>query len=193
MKIYLLFAILFFVLLYNNEIRENLSVLFSPLSNSELEYDPKIWNKKENNIQKYNNCYAYATNDLRTDRNRKPHPGHLSGIESDEFDYTCPTMEKYVFTDYPDAYKIDYDKPCKCNYFKAFMTVDPKNDFHLYRQDANGYWSHKPGSREVTNIDATGNYIINPEKADREYKKYNYEDSCFFFCVPHNEQNKKDC
>jgi hypothetical protein len=190
---YYYFVVLIFVLFYRRDIKETLVMILSPLSNSELSYNPTRWNKKDDNIQKYNNCYAYATNDLRKDRTRKPHPGNLSGTETNEKDYLCPTMNKYLLEDHPGAYKVDFNEPCKCNYFKAHLVVDPKTDFHLYRQDSNGYWSHKPGSRKVTNTDASGNYIMNPEMADREYKKFNYTDSCMFFCMPHNEQNKKSC
>lgn len=188
-----LLMILILVVSLQREVKELLTLILSPLSKSELDYDPSRWNKKEHNIQKYNNCYAYATNDLRKDRHKKPHPGHLSGSDSGEEDYLCPIMKQYVFEDYPDAYPISFDKPCKCNYYKVFLTVDPKNDFHLYRQDSNGFWSHKPGSRKVTNVDASGNYISNPEMADREYKRFNYSDGCMFFCMPHNEENKKSC
>lgn len=192
MYLYLLFIIIF-ILIIRGDIKENLIKMISPLSNSELKYNPKMWNRKEDDIQKYNNCYAYATNNLKRNRKKKPHPGYISGYNSGEKDYTCPTMNKYILQDYPSAYKIDFNTPCKCNYFKSYLTVDPNNDFHLYRQDSDGYWSHKPGSREVTNLDASGNYIMNPEIADREYSKFNYKDSCMFFCMPHSEENKKEC
>lgn len=190
---YLLLIILISVLFFHRDIKENLTMILSPLSKSELSYDPKRWNRSEDKIQKYNNCYAYATNDLEINRHKKPHPGHKSGIDSGEQDYQCPIMNKYVFMDYPDAYKTDFETPCKCNHYKVYLTVDPKNDFHLYRQDSNGFWSHKPGSRKVTNIDASGNYITNPGTADREYKSFNYSDGCMYFCVPRKNEFKKDC
>lgn len=39
------------------------------------------------------------------------------------------------------------------------MTSD--NDYHWYRKDSNGYWSHKPGVTPVVNTDASGNLIKN--------------------------------
>lgn len=156
----------------------------SPVSNYEPTYEPDLWNNKEDNIKKYNNCYSYMTNQLEKNREKKLHPGELSGKSSTKEDYTCQGMERYILKDFPKAYKISYEKPCDKNYHKGYLTVDPKKDFHFYRQDANGYWSHKPGSGKVSDLDASGNYIYNPEKADRTYKRFDYKDSCMFFCVP---------
>jgi hypothetical protein len=45
------------------------------------------------------------------------------------------------------------------------------------------YWSHKPGSSDVTNLDASGNKIKNPLLSDRNFKHRNYYKPCFFACV----------
>src|SRR3989344_5193618 len=111
MYLYLLFIIIF-ILIIRGDIKENLIKMISPLSNSELKYNPKMWNRKEDDIQKYNNCYAYATNNLKRNRKKKPHPGYISGYNYGEKDYTCPTMNKYILQDYPSAYKIDFNPPC---------------------------------------------------------------------------------
>ena len=82
------------------------------------------------------------------------------------------------------------------------MTIDvnsKKKDYHFYREDNNKTWSHKPGSSDVTNKDASNNIIYNPEKADRDYshKKYknnngkisdgkNYSIFCGFIALPIN-------
>ena len=42
-----------------------------------------------------------------------------------------------------------------------------ERDFHWYRLDANGYWSHKTGSARVTNLDNNKQTISNPVNADR--------------------------
>jgi hypothetical protein len=33
--------------------------------------------------------------------------------------------------------------------------VDPKSDYHCYRQDDDGLWSHKAGGSKVTRLDAS--------------------------------------
>jgi hypothetical protein len=67
---------------------------------------------------------------------------------------------------------------------KAAVVTDEKEDYHFYRQYSNGYWSHKPGSTDVTNKDATGRFIYDPQLASRKYHKssLNYRNFCGFFC-----------
>ena len=48
--------------------------------------------------------------------------------------------------------------------------------------DKNKKWSHKPGRTEVSSVDASGNEIINPLTADRNYSYFAYKKPCFFFC-----------
>jgi hypothetical protein len=65
-----------------------------------------------------------------------------------------------------------------------------KKDYHFYRQDKDGYWSHKTGDKKISNLDASGNRILNPELCDRNYDKknndeYNYEIFCGYFSSPH--------
>ena len=57
--------------------------------------------------------------------------------------------------------------------------------------NANGWWSHKPGGRPVTNLDAAGVRIYNPERCSRYYPKENAEDTglnyrhfCCFLAIP---------
>ena len=51
----------------------------------------------------------------------------------------------------------------------------PKNehDFHWYRKDSDGTWSHKNGYQAVRNTDESGEIITDPKKADRgEYEAF---------------------
>ena len=47
-------------------------------------------------------------------------------------------------------------------FYKIFLALDVGEDYHWWRQDNNKYWSHKPGSTNVINLDASGNKIIEP-------------------------------
>lgn len=51
-------------------------------------------------------------------------------------------------------------------YYSVYLVVDNCIDYHWYRQDKGGYWSHKPGRTPVKNLDASGKMIKNPAKAD---------------------------
>lgn len=42
-------------------------------------------------------------------------------------------------------------------------------DYHWYRQDKDGYWSHKPGQSKVTRVDSEGKKIKDPSKCSKEY------------------------
>ena len=54
-------------------------------------------------------------------------------------------------------------------------------------------WSHKPGSTEVTDKDASGKYIIDPTKANWDYSAkggVNYNKMCCFFIIPSNDNKE---
>jgi hypothetical protein len=72
-------------------------------------------------------------------------------------------------------------------YHPVALVVDPGGDYHWYRQDSHGLWSHKPGNTPANNVDASGNLITNPETADRNYIPtggWNYSVFCGYFYVP---------
>lgn len=48
-----------------------------------------------------------------------------------------------------------------------------KEDYHWYRQNNDGTWSHKTGQTEISNTDESNKIIINPEMCNRgSYKKF---------------------
>lgn len=50
----------------------------------------------------------------------------------------------------------------------------PDLDYHWYRQNPDGTWSHKRGWSEVTNLDAFGEIIYDPQICNRNYNMYDY-------------------
>jgi len=56
------------------------------------------------------------------------------------------------------------------------LVIWPGVDYHWYRQDDNGCWSHKPGSTPVTNLDDSGRFIADPLACDRG----DYTDFCVY-------------
>lgn len=157
---------------------------FSPLSGSELPYEPKKWN---GNIKYTHNCYSYALGKIRPGLESKAQPGYASGhnhISND--DYKCKEFYTRLRKDSPGTYLQKFDVACRPGFYKVFLALDPKNDYHWWRQDGKknmGYWSHKPGSTEVKNVDASGNKIINPLLSNRNFTSLNYHKPCFFACV----------
>lgn len=54
----------------------------------------------------------------------------------------------------------------KRGYYSAYLVIDEGVDYHWYRQDKGGLWSHKPGITPVLNADASRHLITNPAGAN---------------------------
>lgn len=135
----------------------------------QLEY----WNSTTSVLHN-NNCYNYSTN-RRTDNFAQP--GESSGQEYTEI--TCAEMSKAVQRDL-GVYPVDYfNFRQKQDYTLIALVVGQGWDFHWYRRDDNGYWSHKPGSTPATTLDRDQKPIVSPETANRgRYKHF-----CGYFAV----------
>lgn len=183
----------------------------SPLSGYEPAYAPEEYNG-DKAIQHSHNCFAYAMNVKDQEKIKKCReenecrfhsPGRQTGhsVETNPDSKgiqrkTCSIILGGTISD-SKGHLTTFDAKCKPGYSKVAVVVDAENDFHYYRQDNNGMWSHKPGGREVTNKDAVGALIYNPERASRYYPKENENDSglnyrnfCSFMCVPRDNSIK---
>jgi hypothetical protein len=98
---------------------------------------------------------------------------------------------KRTIADSPAIRRTTSTKKCKSNEYKGALVVDPGVDYHYYRLNDEGYWSHKPGYKPSTHYDASGILVTNPEKANRNYGKLNYKDFCGYFCVPRQPTRKR--
>ncbi|MGE5341161.1 MAG: hypothetical protein ACM3SY_06730 [Candidatus Omnitrophota bacterium] len=135
-------------------------VLIKTLACSTPPYAPNYWND-QNGIQYNNNCYNYANN-KRTDTFAQPGLGGgdmYHSIDCAEVTRGAITdgLEKTTATAVPTGGKTKI----------ALVIWPPEIDFHWYRQDSNGKWSHKPGGTMATNRDNSGHLITNPETANR--------------------------
>ena len=139
------------------------------------------------------NCLAYALMDRDDIQHRqgKPQPGDVNGCPDQ-----CPDLTDDDYTNhpaeivrrlrrdfntepheliFPEDENTDPHVP-PCGYYKAALLIAKQNnmfDYHFVRQDSNGFWSHKPGSTPVENVDASGRLITNPETADFFYDPHN--------------------
>lgn len=157
-------------------------------------YEPKKWNDRDSGgkVQDGNNCYDYTID--RPSKNPKPggsQPGRKGGkplprsgpitcdqvmkaAEADGFDCGCKSGKP-----------ITKDSKCPEGCWKVALVLEPArdakhtNDFHWYRQDDDGKWSHKIGAGKATNKDVSNKEITDAETADRgKYKKF-----CGYCCV----------
>ena len=178
----------------------------SPQSGYEPEFDPQRYNGNPF-IYKSHNCYSYSMNVIdqavmRLCKKRGAscrrffhQPGALNG---DRFSLdreerrTCRVVEALQKADNPDIDRSSFYERCPAGKSKIALVVDPGEDYHYYRQDADGMWSHKDGSNKVKRFDALKRPIFNPELAERDYRwqdsDLNYEDFCGFYCVPRDHE-----
>jgi hypothetical protein len=156
---------------------------FSPLSGSEFDYEPELWNS-DINIKDSHNCYSYAMGKIVKGLISKAQPGYASGFNHiSNNDFSCSNLKKRIKKDSPGNYIEKFDNKCLPGFYKVFLALDIPNDYHWWRQDSNGYWSHKPGSTDVTNLDGNGKKIKNPLISSRDFKHRNYNTPCFFACI----------
>ena len=100
-------------------------------------------------------------------------------------------MER-TLVDNPNIYKIGENKKCIPSHYKGALVVAPNRDYHYYRENDDGKWTHKPGYKPSTNYDSKNNFIFNPRKASRDYGgTLNYKDFCGYLCVPRDEKKKE--
>lgn len=168
-----------------------------PLNGYEPQFNRDLWAMDPSFIDNQN-CYAYAINQFRFNRHNKSVPGYDRGstnvIGKDVIN--CKLLSKEILDDLgEDAYSVKAEKACGENTYKMmlFITNDKTgmySDFHFYRQDKDGTWSHKRGHAfEPTKLDASGKVITDPRKSDKHFRDgsspgYNYSTYCGSFCVP---------
>lgn len=122
-------------------------------------YEPGYWNDNSI-IQKNNNCYNYSNN-RRTDTFAQP--GRAGGDM-----YTALNCIEVTNGAIADGLEpTTASAPIPAGKTKIAMVNWPDTDYHWYRLDSDGMWTHKPGQTQATNLDSSGNVITNPETADR--------------------------
>ncbi len=168
------------------------SVYHLPLSGGELDYDPQPWSS----VQSFKNCYAYALNVMV---NPYPYmenkPWALQPGTSNSFNnlynpnyLTKSFLEEMVGYDsvnYNFTFQsVDENQKCENGSYKVALVIDPGTDYHWYRQNSDGTWSHKPGGGCVRNHDYSNSLIYNPKFCDRRSDGgLNYTTFCGFYQV----------
>ena len=156
-----------------------------PTNGYELDYKPILWDYTP--VVESTNCYAYAINNqVNPDSNVFFDKTQQMGDYADERftaftkDAICAAVQadyaKYnlVFSKNLIFREIDKNSVCPAGTYKVALVVgiDYSNgviDYHWYRQNSDGLWSHKPGISEVKCVDNSGDLIVDPETADRGF------------------------
>lgn len=137
---------------------------------------PKVslgfWNSQDRQYD--NNCYNYSTNRAT---NSFAQPGEASGKIYE--DITCKDVVKAAKADLGLVKTKYFGFSGKEDDSLIALVVAPGWDYHWYRRDDSGMWSHKPGGTPATTSDNANNEISDPEKADRGP----YSEFCGYFKV----------
>ena len=131
------------------------------------------------------NCYAYAMgleNDPRTGRpfEEKPQPGEFSGDRLSQFDLLPSEHADVVKEVFESKVSADasvlgltfteVDGPehiaAEGNWLVA-LAYAPGYDYHWWKQNEDGTWSHKRGPYPIQQWDMSGNVIYDPRDCDR--------------------------
>jgi hypothetical protein len=137
------------------------------------EYQPSAWNDG-NGIQLKNNCYNYGC-DIQTGTFAQP--GRAHGKQA-----TQMACNKVVIAAAADGLvHVSTEDGCGCSecHHVVALVVWPDHDYHWYRRDKDGKWSHKMAHTPATNLDNSNNIITDPKIADRG----TYTHFCGYFCV----------
>lgn len=174
---------------------------WSPPSGWEPPYNPDRYNR-DSAVQTIHNCWDYALDNIDpaqlTQCDGKKHceptfhqPGGTKGLSNllqAEEGRTCNVVDYLMRQDVPDLKRTTFKRRCRAGTSKIALVVHPGEDYHFYRQDPDGYWSHKDGANKVKRYDAKGAMIKNPKTAARNYRSkgsfLNYKDFCGFYCAP---------
>lgn len=115
-------------------------------------------------VQPNNNCYNYA-NDRIT--NNFAQPGDASGKPMGAM--SCSGVQPSAVSDGLVATSNFTAALAAGKGFYVALVIWPgvDGDFHWYRQDKNGCWSHKPGQTAARNTDNKGATITDPKTCDR--------------------------
>jgi len=135
-------------------------------------YQPERWNDFST-VLSGNNCYNYSNDEVTM---TFAQPGRACGERVT--DLSCPAVLQATLCDglleLPDP-----QDSCPAGMHKVHLVVAPGWDYHFYRQDDDGLWSHKPGGTPATDLDNSGELITDPATADTG----NYTDHCGFLCA----------
>lgn len=173
---------------FSSVLKKDISPRISmPTGGGEYPYIPSYWNDTAN-IRR-TNCYGYMLNRIAHDKNDPLagyifQPGFVNGTKpalntADIINAVESDMSAWDRTIRSSSYS---EKPGS-NEYKVALVIAPDDDYHWYRQDLDGGWSHKPGLTEITYKDASGVAISDPQTCDRNYSYANYSTWCGYYIV----------
>lgn len=146
---------------------------FSPTSGSEIEYDPKLW--ENDKIKNSTTCFSYVIN--KSDGFDEYKGLDVGMISGELLNIRIPEeIIRLLFSDIKnlggEIIPISFKKKCPSGFYKIALVFKPndinrRRDFHFYRENPDGTWSHKTSRNDAINTDKDNKKIINPKTANR--------------------------
>ena len=155
-----------------------------PVSTYEVPFEPEKWDKYlpgdqpvHNELLETTNCYEYALDTQLNPANGLAEPidpGMSGGHELKFADFVSNPQIIYDFVSI-DALnfgfhfeKISKNERCADNCYKIALYIDTNDkDYHWYRQNPDGSWSHKIPGTPPSKIDWSKSVIMDPDDCDR--------------------------
>ncbi len=128
-------------------------------------YQPEAWNVLP--TRKENNCYNYANNQPT---GSFAQPGRAHGVS--ELQMEAAAVLQAAQKDGLRECEAFGAAPANGKAFYVALVVWPGVDFHWYRQDQRGCWSHKPGRTPATDRDNSGKTIADPRNCDMGFYEF---------------------
>ncbi len=133
-----------------------------------------------------NNCYNYA---LDVPTGSFLIPGEASGRAAEvmtcEDDFNELGLVNAAIND--GLRLVESVSQCKKNEQVVALFNMPEMDFHWYRLEKAGIWTHKMGKRAPSDLDRSGKVITDLMNADHGQYKY----FCGYFCVDYSKLKVK--
>jgi hypothetical protein len=134
-------------------------------------YNPGFWNN-DPYVLRNNNCYNYSMN-CRSDTFAQP--GRISGHPNNVMQ--CANVITAAEWDGCKRF-------CSASNKNVALVVWPGRDYHWYRKNSEGFWSHKPGSTPVRNTDSCGRLIDGIQIAPHNCCRGPYTQFCSYMFSP---------
>ncbi len=132
------------------------------LNNLPFDFEPNTWSDFL-----ANNCYEYLLNY----KNSSNQPLTVGSVIGNEFSPFCSNEELINILSY-ELHTLGFTLEETSNSsvvphgkMKFFVSRSRCGDYHFYRLDSNGKWSHKIGYELPSNLDFSGKEITLPEYA----------------------------
>lgn len=170
-----------------------------PVESRDYSYNNNLFTRESHNCYTYflnlksPNAYFLCKQKYKREKFcRRPQPGYASGYSLlKKKDFNCKTMMARTLKDNKHIVQTNKTAKCSKEFYKGALVVAPNRDYHYYRQNDDGVWTHKPGYKPSTHLDSGNNPIVDPELANRRTSsKLNYTDFCGYLCVPRSRKKK---